>query len=236
MGLGPSSFSFNSRDGQCERCRGAGFEKIEMQFLSDVFVRCPDCQGKRFRPHILEAKLVAPQTKRAWNVADMLDAPVEETISFLKEFPDSRPAQKALRALELLAEVGLGYLRGGQPINTLSGGESQRLKLVSYLAEFAGQKESAKPTLFIFDEPTTGLHFEDVKILLEVFQRLVDAGHSLIVVEHNLQVIEAADWILDLGPDAGDAGGKLVFAGPPLALAKQNTLTAAALREHLQLH
>jgi excinuclease ABC subunit A len=232
MGLGPSSFSFNSRDGQCERCRGAGFEKIEMQFLSDVFVRCPDCQGKRFRPHILEAKLTAPKSKRAWNVADMLDAPVEETISFLKEFPDSRPAQKALRALELLAEVGLGYLRGGQPINTLSGGESQRLKLVSYLAEFASQREATKPTLFIFDEPTTGLHFEDVRILLQAFQRLVDAGHSLIVVEHNLQVIEAADWILDLGPDAGDNGGKLVFAGPPGVLAKQNTLTAKALNEN----
>jgi excinuclease ABC subunit A len=234
MGLGPSSFSFNSRDGQCERCRGAGFEKIEMQFLSDVFVRCPDCQGKRFRPHILEAKLTAPKTKRAWSVADLLDAPVEETITFLREFPDSRPAQKALRSLELLAEVGLGYLRAGQPINTLSGGESQRLKLVSYLAEFASQRETAKPTLFIFDEPTTGLHFEDVKILLEAFQRLVDAGHSLIVVEHNLQVIEAADWILDLGPDAGDQGGQLVFAGPPTELADHKTsLTAAALREHL---
>jgi excinuclease ABC subunit A len=236
MGLGPSSFSFNSRDGQCERCHGAGFEKIEMQFLSDVFVRCPDCQGKRFRPHILEAKLTAPNSKRSWSVADMLDAPVEDTISFLKEFPDSRPAQKALRALELLAEVGLGYLRAGQPINTLSGGESQRLKLVSYLAEFAAQKESTKPTLFIFDEPTTGLHFEDVRILLEVFQRLVDAGHSLIVVEHNLQVIEAADWILDLGPDAGDEGGQLVFAGPPRELARAaKTLTGAALREHLSV-
>jgi excinuclease ABC subunit A len=233
MGLGPSSFSFNSRDGQCERCRGAGFEKIEMQFLSDVFVRCPDCQGKRFRPHILEAKLTAPVSKRAWNVADLLDAPVEDTVTFLKEFPESKPAQKALRALELLAEVGLGYLRTGQPINTLSGGESQRLKLVSYLAEFVAQKESGKPTLFIFDEPTTGLHFEDVRILLEVFQRLVDAGHSLIVVEHNLQVIEASDWILDLGPDAGDEGGQLVFAGTPTALTKQSTLTAAALREHL---
>lgn len=237
MGLGPSSFSFNSRDGQCERCRGAGFEKIEMQFLSDVFVRCPDCQGKRFRPHILEAKLTAPKSNRAWNVADMLDAPVEETITFLKEFPDSRPAQKALRALELLAEVGLGYLRGGQPINTLSGGESQRLKLVSFLAEFANQKESGKPTLFIFDEPTTGLHFEDVRILLEVFQRLVDAGHSLIVVEHNLQVIEAADWILDLGPDAGDQGGQLVFAGPPQGLSAHDaSLTAKALREHWDGH
>jgi excinuclease ABC subunit A len=259
MGLGPSSFSFNSRDGQCERCRGAGFEKIEMQFLSDVFVRCPDCQGKRFRPHILEAKLVAPKTKRAWSVADLLDAPVEETITFLREFPDSRPAQKALRSLELLAEVGLGYLRAGQPINTLSGGESQRLKLVSYLAEFTAKTHShkshpksasanpaspnlqspipnpqlEKPTLFIFDEPTTGLHFEDVKILLEAFQRLVDAGHSLIVVEHNLQVIEAADWILDLGPDAGEAGGQLIFAGPPHELSAHKTsLTAAALRDH----
>ena len=233
LGLGPSSFSFNSRDGQCERCRGAGFEKIEMQFLSDVFVRCPDCQGKRYRPHILEAKLTAPVSGRTWSVADLLDAPVEETISFLKEFPESRPAEKALRSLQLLDEVGLGYLRAGQPINTLSGGESQRLKLVSYLAEFAAQKESAKPTLFIFDEPTTGLHFEDVRILLEAFQRLVDAGHSLIVVEHNLQVIEAADWILDLGPDAGDEGGKLVFAGTPEELAQhKSSLTATALREH----
>lgn len=235
LGLGPSSFSFNSRDGQCERCRGAGFEKIEMQFLSDVFVRCPDCQGKRYRPHILEAKLTAPISGRAWSVADLLDAPVEETISFLKEFPDSKPAQKALRALRLLDEVGLGYLRAGQPINTLSGGESQRLKLVSYLAEFAAQKETSKPTLFIFDEPTTGLHFEDVRILLAAFQRLVDAGHSLIVVEHNLQVIEAADWILDLGPDAGDEGGQLVFSGPPGALLQHKTsLTADALREHYE--
>jgi excinuclease ABC subunit A len=233
LGLGPSSFSFNSRDGQCERCRGAGFEKIEMQFLSDVFVRCPDCQGKRYRPHILEAKLTAPASSRIWSVADLLDVPVEETITFLKEFPESRAAQKALRALQLLDEVGLGYLRAGQPINTLSGGESQRLKLVSYLAEFAAQKESTKPTLFIFDEPTTGLHFEDVRILLEAFQKLVDAGHSLIVVEHNLQVIEAADWILDLGPDAGEEGGKLVFAGTPEGLAQHKTsLTAAALREH----
>ena len=232
MGLNSSSFSFNSREGQCERCRGAGFEKIEMQFLSDIFVRCPDCQGKRYRPHILEAKITAPESQRAWSVADLLDAPVDETISFLKEFPTSKPAQKALRSLQLLQEVGLGYLRAGQPINTLSGGESQRLKLVSYLAEFAAQKETGKPTLFIFDEPTTGLHFEDVRILLDVFQRLVDAGHSLIVVEHNLQVIEAADWILDLGPDAGDDGGQLVFAGPPDDLTRHETsLTGAALRD-----
>ena len=141
-----------------------------------------------------------------------------------------------MRGLELLQVVGLGYLRGGQPINTLSGGESQRLKLVSYLAEFAAQKVASKPTLFIFDEPTTGLHFEDVRVLLEVFQRLVEAGHSLIVVEHNLQVIEAADWVLDLGPDAGEEGGKLVFAGTPRDLARDTTsLTGAALREHWQL-
>lgn len=232
MALGPSSFSFNSRDGQCERCRGAGFEKIEMQFLSDVFVRCPDCQGKRFRPHILEAKLIAPKSGRAWSVADLLDAPVEETITFLREFPESRAAQKALTALELLEQVGLGYLRAGQPINTLSGGESQRLKLVSFLAEFAAAKVTSKPTLFIFDEPTTGLHFEDVSILLEAFQRLVDAGHSLIVVEHNLQVVEAADWVLDLGPDAGENGGQLVFAGTPRELTRTNTLTGRALADH----
>ena len=261
-GLNASAFSFNSAQGQCERCRGAGFEKIEMQFLSDVFIRCPDCNGRRYRAHILEVK-IRPQAggwrleretrmrraeggvrnagagekawaRRALSIADLLEATVEEAVAFLAEFPESRPAQRAVESLKLLAEVGLGYLKLGQPINTLSGGESQRLKLVRHLAEamVAGcggaKSENRRPktegsqslltsaaTLFLFDEPTTGLHFDDVRVLLRVFQRLVDAGHSVLVIEHNLEVIKSADWIIDLGPDAGDQGGKLVIAGTP---------------------
>ncbi len=250
-GLNASAFSFNSAQGQCERCRGAGFEKIEMQFLSDVFIRCPDCDGRRYRSHILEIKInptveaaeakangkngssIAEKKSRIRNgglgavalrslsIADLLDATVDEAIAFLSAFQGSRPAQRAVRSLQWLEEVGLGYLRLGQPINTLSGGESQRLKLVRHLADVAGANESDEsasgsgPTLFLFDEPTTGLHFDDVRVLLKVFQRLVDAGHSVLVIEHNLDVIKSADWIIDLGPDAGDQGGQVVVAGTP---------------------
>jgi excinuclease ABC subunit A len=231
-GLSASSFSFNSGQGQCERCRGAGFEKIEMQFLSDVFIRCPDCGGRRYREHILEVKLSPPgDESRQWSIADMLEATIEEALSFLEGFTGNRHAVRALRRLRLLREVGLGYLRLGQPINTLSGGESQRLKLVSYLAESAaadlgavGRGEdpggaSIPRTLFLFDEPTTGLHFDDVRVLLQVFQRLVDAGHSVLVIEHNLDVIRSADWVIDLGPEAGEEGGQIVIAGSPDAVA-----------------
>ncbi|HAM70936.1 MAG TPA: excinuclease ABC subunit A, partial [Verrucomicrobiales bacterium] len=194
-GLGSSAFSFNSAQGQCERCRGAGFEKIEMQFLSDVFIRCPDCNGRRYREHILEVKLSPPgRDDLQWSIADTLEATIDDAITFLKAFPGNRHAVRGLRSLELLQQVGLGYLRLGQPINTLSGGESQRLKLVSYLAETAaaelgqsgrGEGSTVPRTLFLFDEPTTGLHFDDVRVLLQVFQRLVDAGHSVLVIEHN---------------------------------------------------
>jgi excinuclease ABC subunit A len=232
-GLNASAFSFNSAQGQCERCRGAGFEKIEMQFLSDVFIRCPECDGRRYRPHIIEVKV--PGTANEWSIADMLEATVDEAIQFLCDFPDSRPAVRAVEGLKLLQEVGLGYLRLGQPINTLSGGESQRLKLVRHLAEAAqrgprvsdlrrgktedGERQDACPTLFLFDEPTTGLHFDDVRVLLKVFQRLVDAGHSVIVIEHNLEVIKSADWVIDLGPGAGDEGGRIVAEGTPEEIA-----------------
>jgi excinuclease ABC subunit A len=254
-GLNASAFSFNSGVGQCEKCRGAGFEKIEMQFLSDIFIRCPECNGRRYRQHILEVKVesrrprVESQTSRAkpssldarpstisWSIGDMLEATVDEAIDFLAGFPDSKPAQRAAASLKLLQEVGLGYLRLGQPINTLSGGESQRLKLVRHLAEAAlvesresrvegkatasvsGSRPSTldpRPTLFLFDEPTTGLHFDDVRVLLQVFQRLVDAGHSVLVIEHNLDVIKCADWVIDLGPEAGDRGGQIVATGTP---------------------
>jgi excinuclease ABC subunit A len=285
-GLNASAFSFNSVQGQCERCRGAGFEKIEMQFLSDVFIRCPDCDGRRYRPHILEVKLTTPDgsasPKRSnrqrasgpspgagrrappgsRSIADVLDLTVDEAIGFLSGFVDSRPAERAVARLRLLQDVGLGYLRLGQPINTLSGGESQRLKLVGHLAEasvgpassqFSGRegdsqspghkparsaallaeaRRDTRPTLFLFDEPTTGLHFDDVRVLLVVFQRLVDAGHSVLVVEHNLDVIKSADWVIDLGPEAGEDGGRLVAEGPPEAIAAcELSHTGQALRD-----
>ena len=210
-GLNASAFSFNSGQGQCERCRGAGFEKIEMQFLSDVFIRCPDCDGRRYRDHILEVKL------QDWSIADALDASVDEVIEKFLPLIHIPSGRRALQALTLLQETGLGYLRLGQPINTLSGGEAQRLKLASHLAEFARREN--RPTLFVFDEPTTGLHFEDVRILLKVFQRLVDAGHSLLVIEHNLDVFKSADWVIDLGPEAGDRGGEIVAQGTPAQIA-----------------
>jgi excinuclease ABC subunit A len=226
QGLGPSAFSFNSAQGQCERCRGAGFEKIEMQFLSDIFIRCPECNGRRYRAHILE--IVAESGARKWSIADLLDAPVDDAIGFLEKFTESRPAAAAARSLKLLQEAGLGYLRVGQPINTLSGGESQRLKLVNHLAQV--REHAGPPILFIFDEPTTGLHFEDVRVLLQVFQRLVDAGHSVLVIEHNVDVIKSADWIIDLGPEAGEEGGGIVAVGRPEQIAATKAShTGAAL-------
>jgi excinuclease ABC subunit A len=258
-GFNASAFSFNSTQGQCERCRGAGFEKIEMQFLSDVFIRCPDCNGRRYRPHILEVK-ISPAAEiqssksngaskqgakeenygsRPLSIADLLDSTIEEAIEFLSGFTESRPAQRAVASLKLLSEVGLGYLKLGQPINTLSGGESQRLKLVRHLADAALEAETnsrSLPTLFLFDEPTTGLHFDDVRVLLKVFQRLVDAGHSVLVIEHNLDVIKSADWVIDLGPDAGDQGGQVVAAGTPEQIVQVDTShTGKALRAVLRV-
>jgi excinuclease ABC subunit A len=279
-GFNAGAFSFNSRLGQCQRCRGAGFEKIEMQFLSDVFIRCPDCDGRRYRPHILECKMQKaegktpdeetqarernalfhdPASAPAWSIADVLEATVDEVVSWLPGFGGSRHARRATEKLRLLQDVGLGYLRLGQPINTLSGGESQRLKLAAHLAEagagappaepdlpeanpalrrpdpqIRNQKSEIRnppPSLFLFDEPTTGLHFEDVRVLLGVFQRLVDAGHSVVVIEHNLEVIKCADWVIDLGPEAGDEGGRVVVTGTPEAVAAcQPSHTGRALR------
>ena len=221
QGLTASAFSFNSGSGRCERCSGTGFEKIEMQFLSDLYVRCAECEGKRFQPHVLKIKM------HGKSIHDLLDLTVQEAIQFFAQIGETKTLSKPL---DVLDEVGLGYLRLGQPLNTLSGGESQRLKLVRHLAESVkrsnsdadrsnGEANSNRQTaignLFIFDEPTTGLHFDDVAMLLRVFQRLVDAGHSLIVIEHNLEVIKCADWVVDLGPEAGDEGGEVVAAGTP---------------------
>ena len=216
QGLTASAFSFNSGSGRCERCSGTGFEKIEMQFLSDLYVRCAECEGKRFQPHVLKIKL------HGKSIHDLLELTVHEAIQFFAQIGEIKTLSEPL---DLLDEVGLGYLRLGQPLNTLSGGESQRLKLVKHLGPGTGQNGEhgngeAVSNLFIFDEPTTGLHFDDVAMLLQVLQRLVDAGHSLVVIEHNPEVIKCADWILDLGPEAGDEGGEVVAAGTPEQLAK----------------
>ena len=214
QGLTASAFSFNSGSGRCERCCGTGFEKIEMQFLSDLYVRCAECEGRRFQAHVLRVQLYGK------SIHDVLEMTVSEAIQFFAQIGES---EKLGDKLDVLDEVGLGYLRLGQPLNTLSGGESQRLKLVRHLSEeSASAKEngSSAGNLFIFDEPTTGLHFDDVAILMRLFQRLVEGGNTLVVIEHNLEVIKCADWVIDLGPEAGDEGGKLVAAGTPEALAK----------------
>ncbi|HEX7517140.1 MAG TPA: excinuclease ABC subunit UvrA, partial [Chthoniobacterales bacterium] len=229
QGLTASAFSFNSGSGRCERCCGTGFEKIEMQFLSDLYVRCAECEGRRFQPHVLRVQL------HGKSIHDVLQLTVSEAIEFFTRIGES---EKLGNPLDVLDEVGLGYLRLGQPLNTLSGGESQRLKLVRHLADesaHAKQNGSARGNLLIFDEPTTGLHFDDVAMLVKLFQRLVEAGNTIIVIEHNLEVIKCADWVIDLGPEAGDEGGTLVAAGTPEAVARiDGSHTGAFLRPVLQ--
>jgi len=217
QGLTMGFFSFNSGGGRCERCSGNGFEKVEMQFLSDLYVICPECAGRRYQKAALEILLDGK------SVADVLDLTVTEATTFFSSCPDGTHSNKITRLrdkivgqLELVASVGLGYLRLGQPLNTLSGGESQRLKLVGHLLENSG----ANPALLIFDEPTTGLHFDDIRLLLEVFQRLVDQGNTLVVIEHNLDVIKCADHVIDLGPGGGNAGGSVVSTGTPEEIAR----------------
>ena len=212
------TFSFNSGNGRCPTCGGNGFEHVEMQFLSDVYLRCPDCDGRRYRAEVLEATL------RGKSVADVLDMTVSEATSFFKN------ELKLLGKLTPLVDVGLEYLRLGQPVPTLSGGEAQRLKLAGHLAE---KKMGSDPILFLFDEPTTGLHFDDVAKLLRAFRQLLQAGHSLVVIEHNLDVIRSSDWILDLGPEGGDAGGELVCEGTPAqVMAHPSSPTGKALRDY----
>ncbi|MFO7534182.1 MAG: excinuclease ABC subunit UvrA [Kiritimatiellia bacterium] len=209
-GYTASTFSFNSGAGRCAACGGKGFEHIEMQFLSDVFLRCTVCDGQRFRTEVLDVRVPGKGSDRKdASIADVLELTVEEAERFFADSPE------VSRVLAPLREVGLGYLRLGQPVPTLSGGEAQRLKLAGYLADAGG----GKPILFLFDEPTTGLHFDDIAVLLKAFRRLLAEGHSLVVIEHNLDLIRAADWIVDLGPEGGDAGGELVCAGPPADVA-----------------
>jgi len=235
---GPGAFSFNSGH-RCPSCEGNGFEHIEMQFLSDVYLRCPDCRGTRYREDVLEVRIqgAACTGKNSTNgkvvksksIADVLDMTVIEACTFFADHP------RVVRDLEPLQLVGLGYLRLGQPVPTLSGGEAQRLKLAGHLAKSkAGKGVNTHGALFLFDEPTTGLHFDDISTLLEAFRALIRAGHSAIVIEHNLDVILSSDWIVDLGPEGGEAGGRVVCSGTPAKVLKHRTsYTAAAMREYL---
>jgi len=224
-------FSFNAGDGRCPTCGGNGFEHVEMQFLSDVYLRCPDCNGKRFRPEVLEVTLT--RGAQALSVADVLDLTVRQALDFFAG------AREVTRALQPLADVGLEYIKLGQAVPTLSGGESQRLKIAGFLAQAAkkgtldGAKLARFGSLLLFDEPTTGLHFDDVARLMRALRKLLAAGHSLVVIEHNLDVMRSADWIIDLGPEAGEAGGQIVVAGTPREVMDcAASHTGAALREY----
>ena len=217
-GYTPSTFSFNIEGGRCETCRGEGYEKVEMQFLSDVYTSCPECHGSRFREEILEV------TYRGKNIRGILDLTVSEAIEFFKDIPEIKDGLYPLRA------VGLEYVRLGQPLTTLSGGESQRLKLAAHMA-----RAKKAGTLFIFDEPTTGLHFHDIERLLWAFNELIDQGHSIVVIEHNMEVVKCADHIIDLGLEGGDAGGSIIAVGTPEQVAQvESSHTGRYLRPYLR--
>lgn len=216
--LDPSKFSFNLRGGRCETCRGDGVLKIEMHFLPDVYVTCPECKGKRYNQEILEI------TFRGKTIADVLDMTVEEALAFFYDFPE------IMNKLKVLESVGLGYMHLGQSANTLSGGEAQRIKLAAELS-----RHDTGRTLYILDEPTTGLHFEDIRRLLAVLQTLVDKGNTVVVIEHNLDVVKCADWVIDLGPEGGDEGGEIVACGTPEKIARsEKSYTGQYLKEVLK--
>ncbi|MDM1049532.1 MULTISPECIES: excinuclease ABC subunit UvrA [Sphingobacterium] len=217
-GLKPSAFSFNVEGGRCEMCQGEGVVKIEMQFMADIILPCEACGGKRFKQHVLDV------TYQEKSVSDILELSVDEAISFFADQP------KILNKLGPLQEVGLGYVKLGQSSSTLSGGEAQRIKLASFLIKGNNQKK----TLFIFDEPTTGLHFHDIEKLLKAFNALIEQGNSVLVIEHNLDMIKSADWVIDIGPEGGNNGGKVVFAGTPEDLVKaDDSYTGKYLLRHL---
>ncbi len=232
-GLKPGFFSFNSGEGRCDRCAGNGFEKVEMQFLSDLYVTCPDCNGRRYKSSTLD------YTWNGKSIADILDLTASEAVTdvFHRNSSHSKKDQRLIEQIQTtlapLLQVGLGYLKLGQALNTLSGGESQRLKLCQLLASSSSSLSAPSSKLLILDEPTTGLHFSDIENLLGVFQKLVDSGHSLLVIEHNLDVIKSADWIIDLGPEAGKHGGQIVAQGSPEEIAKHKSPTGHYLKATL---
>jgi excinuclease ABC subunit A len=224
-GFSPSHFSFNIEGGRCEECMGDGFIKVEMQFMSDVILECESCKGKRFKEEILEVKY------RGKNIFELLEMTIDEAVEFFKAAKDSL-AQRIVQRLMVLQNVGLGYIKLGQSSSTLSGGESQRVKLAFFLLK----EDNQDPTLFIFDEPTTGLHFHDIRKLMESFNALIDKGHSVIVIEHNPEVIKCADRVIDLGPEGGDDGGYLVFEGTPEELVNcKDSYTGMHLKNKLKV-
>ncbi|MCX7806696.1 MAG: excinuclease ABC subunit UvrA, partial [Planctomycetota bacterium] len=218
-GYGPGRFSFNVKGGRCEPCQGQGVKAIEMHFLSDVYVTCETCRGRRFNRETLEVKY------RGLSIADVLDLSVSDAFELFANHP------KIKSGLQTLCDVGLGYIRLGQSSTTLSGGEAQRVKLAFELG-----KQAPESTLYVLDEPTTGLHFHDIAKLLDVLHRLVNMGHTVVVIEHNLDVIKQADWIIDLGPEGGEEGGRVVAAGPPEQIAEcPDSITGRYLKRALQV-
>ncbi|HEY0770996.1 MAG TPA: excinuclease ABC subunit A, partial [Sphingobacteriaceae bacterium] len=220
-GLKPAAFSFNVEGGRCDACQGEGEVKIEMQFMADIYLQCEACNGRRFKQHVLD---VVYNDK---NVYEVLDLTIDEALEFFKDQP------KILTKIQPLVDVGLGYVHLGQSSNTLSGGEAQRIKLASFLIK----GNNSSKTLFIFDEPTTGLHFHDIKKLLKSFNALIDQGNTILVIEHNMDVIKCADWIIDIGPEGGDKGGSLVFEGLPEDLIKkEDSYTGKFLKGRFDAH
>jgi len=205
-GLKPAAFSFNVEGGRCDVCQGEGEVKVEMQFMADIYLPCEACNGKRFKQHVLDI------TYKDKNVSEVLEMTIDEALEFFESEP------KITGKLRPLVDVGLGYVHLGQSSNTLSGGEAQRIKLASFLIK----GNNSSKTLFIFDEPTTGLHFHDIKKLLKSFNALIEQGNTIIVIEHNMDVIKSADWVIDIGPEGGDKGGTVVFEGTPENLVKES--------------
>jgi excinuclease ABC subunit A len=220
----PSHFSFNVSGGRCDHCEGEGEVTIEMQFMADIKLLCEVCKGKRFKDEVLEVEY------RGKSIYDVLELTVEDAIDFFEKDQKVNAVRKLVEKLAPLKEVGLGYVKLGQSSSTLSGGEAQRIKLASFLSK-GGKQEH---TLFIFDEPTTGLHFHDVNKLLDAFNALINKGHSILVIEHDMDVIKCADWVIDLGPEGGEEGGYVVAFGTPEQIARQeNSYTGRYLKNKL---
>jgi excinuclease ABC subunit A len=223
-GFTPSHFSFNIDGGRCEECQGEGEIKVEMQFMADVHLVCESCHGRRFKDDVLDVHFEGK------SIFDVLEMTIDEAIEFFGSYKGTTEKTIA-RKLAPLADVGLGYVKLGQASSTLSGGESQRVKLASFL----GAEKSNEPVVFFFDEPTTGLHFHDIKKLLDAFNALIANGHTVVIIEHNPEVIKTADWVIDLGPEGGETGGHLVFTGTPEDLVKcKESYTGKYLKEKLE--
>ena len=224
-GLTAASFSFNVAGGRCEECQGEGVIKVSMQFMADVELQCEVCKGMRFKSEILEVKY------RGKSIYDILNMSVDEAVAFFEEDRDSATCRRIVERIRPLQLVGLGYVKLGQSSSTLSGGESQRVKLASFLTK----ERSSEPIMFIFDEPTTGLYFHDIGRLLGAFDALIERGHTVVVVEHNMDVIKCADWVVDLGPEAGKDGGQVVVCGTPeQVVACKESYTGQFLKLHME--